>query len=110
MKKLISSLLLTTVISSTAFAASLDCTNLNEQANTLRLDCGIQSCVLNSQTNGARTSRNILLNITGATRSTVNFENAEAQLGVIVVKRGASLENALGARVFINGELVSTCQ
>jgi hypothetical protein len=110
MKKMISCLFLASIISSSAFASTLDCTNLNDQTNILKVECGIQSCVLNSQTEGANTSRNILLNIVGATRSTVSFENSRAQLGVIVTKRGASLENAIMARVFINGELVSTCK
>ncbi|MEQ1723979.1 MAG: hypothetical protein ABL930_12450, partial [Pseudobdellovibrio sp.] len=77
--------------------------------NILRVDCGIQSCVLNSRTVGANNSLNIPLNIAGATRATVSFENLRAQVGVIVTRREMSLENAIAARVFINGELVSTC-
>jgi hypothetical protein len=111
MKKLMSVLLLSTICAGTAFAVELKCTNLNDKPNILTLECGVQKCVLLDQQSEKTQPFPIALNeAEGSSRATVNFENEAANLGVIVTKRGISLENAIMARVYIDHELVATCK
>jgi hypothetical protein len=111
MKKLMSVLLLSTICASTAFAVELNCTNLTGEKNILNVVCGIEKCELLDQQSEKTRAVSIPLNLAaGSTRATVNFENEKANLGVIVTKRGASLENAIYARVIINNVLVASCK
>lgn len=109
MKKIILATLFTLAASS-SFASTLVCTNYSTQPNHFTVVCGTTTCLLNSTPDGSSTGVNIPLTMVSATRTTVTFENTQANLGVIVTKRSSNLSTAFFARVYVNRQLTSYCQ